>query len=290
MTPRDISKCAIGRCMYVPIVDHAGGMINDPILLRLGENHFWLSLADSDVLLWAKGLAHGLGLDVTLSEPDVSPLAIQGPNADTLGARLLGDWIHDLRFFRFREFDLDGIPMVVARSGWSKQGGLELYLRDGRFGQDLWDRAFEAGASLGVQPAAPSAIERIESGLLSYGNDMTIEHNPYKIGLDKYCQLDQDFDFIGKAALQRIRAEGVRRKLVGLKVARQARFSNSDFWDVRVDDQSIGQLSSSAYSPRVAATIGLAMLESKHTALGTELVISTPSGPVPARVHKVPFL
>jgi glycine cleavage system aminomethyltransferase T len=290
MTPRDISNCAVGRCMYVPIVDQDGGMINDPVLLRLAADRFWLSLADSDVLLWAKGLALGHSLDVQVHEPDASPLAIQGPNADALCARLLGDWISDLRFFRFREFELDGIPIIVARSGWSKQGGLELYLQDGQQGEKLWDMAFAAGKELDVKPAAPSAIERIESGLLSYGNDMTLEHNPLEIGLEKYCQLDQDFEFIGKAALRQIRAEGVHQKLVGIKFSGRNRFPNSSHWPVTANDQPVGILTSSTYSPRVGASIGLAMLGLEHTAEGTPVIVETPTGPATAHVHPVPFL
>lgn len=165
LTPRNLSKCQIGQCKYVPIVDDNGGMLNDSVLLRLGEQHFWLSLADSDILLWAKGLALGYGLNVQVTEPDVSPLAIQGPNAEAVTAALLGDWVKAVRFFHCKETNLDGIPLVVARSGWSKQGGFELYLRDGRYGAELWDRVMAAGAAWQIAPAAPSSFERIESGL-----------------------------------------------------------------------------------------------------------------------------
>ena len=195
MTPRNISKCKVGQGKYVPIVDHDGGMINDPILLKLAEDHYWLSIADSDVALWAKGLALGFGFDVDIREPDVSPLAIQGPNADKVCADLLGDWIYDLKYFWFREYDLNGIPLVVQRSGWSKQGGLELYLRDSSKGKQLWDMVAEAGRPYSIKPGNPSTIERIEHGLFSYGNDMTIENNPFEIGLGKYCAVDQDADF-----------------------------------------------------------------------------------------------
>jgi glycine cleavage system aminomethyltransferase T len=192
LTPRDLSQCQVGQGKYVPLVDEKGGMINDPVLLRLGENHFWLSLADSDVLLWAKGVALGYGLAVNLREPDVSPLAIQGPKAEQVTAALLGEWVKNLRFFWFKETHLGEIPLVVARSGWSKQGGFELYLRDSRYGEELWERVAAVGQPYGIAPGTPSAIERIESGLLSYGNDMTLENNPFEIGLGKYCDLDKE--------------------------------------------------------------------------------------------------
>lgn len=291
MTPRNISKCKIGQGKYVPIVDQNGGMINDPILLRLGENHFWLSIADTDVLLWAKGLALGYGLDVELCEPDVSPLAIQGPNADKVCADLLGDWIYDLKYFWFREFDLEGIPLVVQRSGWSKQGGLELYLRDGSQGDRLWEMVAEAGKSYDIKPGSPSTIERIESGLLSHGNDMTLENNPFEIGLGKYCDLEQEADFIGKDALKRIKAEGIKQKTVGV-VLPDVTVKGLSGW-CKLTDQAgadAGKITSLTYSPRLKQTIAFAMVPMAHTAVGTELIAHLPDGESAAVVHEMPFV
>lgn len=249
LTPRDLTKCKVGQCKYVPIVDESGGMLNDPVLLKLGENHFWLSLADSDLLFWAKGLALGHGLDVTLVEPDVSPLAIQGPNWRPVAEALLGDWIHDLRFFWFREVDLDGIPLVVARSGWSKQGGLELYLRDGSKGIELWERVAAAGAPFDIKPAAPSGYERIETGLLSYGNDMTIENNPFECGLDKFCAVDKPIEFIGKEALRKVKAQGVKQRLVGLLVDHPEPISVDQWMPLHHNGRRIGKITSGLMSP-----------------------------------------
>lgn len=291
MTPRNISKCKVGQGKYVPIVDQNGGMINDPILLRLAENHFWLSIADSDVLLWAKGLAQGYGLDVSICEPDVSPLAIQGPNADKVCAALLGDWIYDLKFFWFREIDLDGIPLVVQRSGWSKQGGLELYLRDGSQGNRLWEMVEEAGKPFDIKPGTPSFIERIEHGLLSYGNDMTLENNPYEIGLGKYCAVDQEADFVGKAALQRIKAEGVKQKIVGL-ILPDVKIPGIGEW-VKISTPSgedAGKVTSLTYSPRLKETIAFALVPIDYTEVGTELVVHMPKGDLSAVVKEIPFI
>lgn len=290
MTPRNLSRCRIGQCKYVPIVDENGGMINDPLLLRLGENHFWFSLADSDVLLWAKGLAVGYGLDVKVTEPDVSPLAVQGPNADPVMRDVFGDWVTKIRFFRFKETELDGMPLLIAKSGWSKQGGYEIYLRDGRYGNQLWDRMMSAGAKYDIKPATPSTIERIESGLLSYGNDMTLEHNPFEIGLEKFCDVDQAFDFVGKAALQKVKAEGITRKLVGLVIHGERIPGCSRHWDIEKDGEPSGKVMSSVYSPRLEQNIALAMLPIMNTNIGTEVIVVTEWGErLGATVSPVPF-
>lgn len=291
MTPRNISKCKVGQGKYVPIVDGNGGMINDPILLRLGEDHFWLSIADTDVLLWAKGLAQGYDLNVNLCEPDVSPLAIQGPNANKVCAALLGDWIYDLKFFWFREFDLDGIPLVVQRSGWSKQGGLELYLRDGSQGNRLWEMVEEAGKPFEIKPGTPSTIERIEHGLLSHGNDMTIENNPFEIGLGKYCALEQEANFIGKAALKRIKAKGVKQRLMGVLLP-DVKIPGTASWHklTTPDGTRAGKVTSLTYSPRLKETIANAMIPIEYTMVDTELVAHLPEGELRALVRELPFI
>lgn len=191
MTPRDIASCRVGQCKYAPLVDEHGGIVNDPLILRLAEDCFWVSVADSDVLLWAKGIAAGRGFDVAVLEPDVSPLALQGPLADEVVEAVFGAWTRSLRFFRFRETEMDGIPLVVARSGWSKQGGFEIYLRDWSLGGALWDRIVNAGQPFGIRPGTPNLIERIEGRLISYGSDVTLEHDPFEAGLETYCDLDK---------------------------------------------------------------------------------------------------
>ncbi len=290
LTPRNLMKCKIGQCKYAPIIADDGGMINDPVLLRLGENHFWLSLADSDVLLWARGVAFGLGLEVNITEPDVSPLALQGPKADSVAEKIFGNWVRKLKFFWFREMDFDGIPLVVARSGWSKQGGFEFYLRDGQYGVELWHRMMDAGAEYDLAPATPSTIERIETGLLSYGNDMTLDNNPFEIGLGKYCNLKMKADYIGKAALQRIAAEGVKQKLVGLIIDGPTKLGNESHWSLYQNDQPVGHVTSATYSPRLKQNIALAMVAIDDTSLGTNLGVEGPWGRETATVARIPFL
>lgn len=290
MTPRNLEKIKVGRCYYVPIVDENGGIINDPLLLCLAKDHFWLSVADSDVLLYAKGLALGLGLDVEICEPDVSPLAIQGPNADLVAAAVFGDAITQLKFFGFCEMIVDGIPVVVAKSGWSVQGGYEVYLRDGRFGGKLWEMIWKAGEPHGIKPATPNNIERIEGGLLSYGNDMTIENNPFEVGLGKYCDVDQAFEFIGRSPLQKIRAAGVTQKLVGLIIDGEKMAGCSEWWPISIEGRHCGKVTSSAYSPRLAQNIALAMLSIEQTTIGTRVTVHSEFGDRSATVAEVPFI
>jgi aminomethyltransferase len=218
LTPRDLSRCAVGEGKYVLITAPDGGIVNDPVLLRLGENHFWLALADSDVLLYALGLAALTEMDVQIREPDVSPLQVQGPRSKELMADLFGDRVTGLRYYHFFQGDLDGIPVVVTRTGWTGEVGYEVYLRDGSRGTDLWERIMEAGRPYDIRPTGPSDIRRVEAGILNYGADMTLENNPYEIGLARLVDEGKEADYMGKEALARIREHGVSRALVGLEI------------------------------------------------------------------------
>ena len=204
LTPRDLSKLSVGQCKYVLIVNNEGGILNDPVLLRLAENHFWLSLADSDILLWAQGVAVNSGLNVKISEPDVSPLQLQGPNSGKIMEALFGESINDLKYYWLRELDLDGIPLIVSRTGWSSELGYELYLRDGSKGDELWEKIMSAGKEFGLKPGHTSSIRRIEGGMLSYHADADINTNPYELGLDRLVNLDMKDNFVGKEALKKI--------------------------------------------------------------------------------------
>lgn len=290
LSPRDLSRMQVGQCKYVLLTDADGGILNDPILLRLGENHFWFSLADSDVLLWAKGIAVHSGLDVTICEPDVSPLQLQGPKSGLIMQELFGDGIIDLRYFRLREFELDGIPLVVSRTGWSSELGYELYLRDGSRGSDLWERIMAAGSPLGLAPGHTSSIRRIEGAMLSYHADMDIDTNPYELGLGRLVDLDMDAQFIGKEALRRINAKGVSRVQVGLEIEGDPLPGpNTSFWPLLKDGDVIGKVTSAVHSPRLNANIALAMAAVEHAAIGTALEVQTPTQTLSAITVEKPF-
>ena len=264
MTPRDIGRCAVGQCKYAPLVDEHGGIVNDPLILRLADDHFWVSVADSDVLLWARGLAAGRGFDVTVSEPDVSPLALQGPLAGDVAEAAFGAWTRALRFFRFRETEIDGIPVVVARSGWSKQGGFEIYLRDGSLGGALWDRIRDAGARYGIRPGSPNLIERIESRLISYGTDVTLEHDPFEAGLDAFCDLDKPAEYLARDALAARRGSPPARRLERVVIAGERIEPNMAFLPLHAAGRAAGYVTSAAYSPRLERNVALAMVATKR--------------------------
>lgn len=264
MTPRDIRGARVGQCLYLPLVDEAGGLINDPVLLKLAADRFWLSIADSDVLLWAKGLALGRGFEVSVTEPDVFPLAVQGPKSFDLMADLFGPRIRSMPFFEFGWFDFLGTRQLIARSGYSGQGGFEVYLQGVEFGPALWDAVWEAGQSHGIAPGSPNLPERIEAGLLSYGNEMTRHDNPLECGLERYCDLEADIDCLGIDALRRIAAAGVARRIQGLLFDGAPCPPCSSPWPVLTDGgRQVGHVTSAAYSPRAGKNVALAMLDSE---------------------------
>ena len=211
MTCRDLSKSKDGRCYYCPIIDDKAGIINDPVVLRLSPDRWWLSIADSDVLLFAKGLAIGNNFDVKIFEPDVNIIAVQGPKSFKLMEKIFGQKITELKFFGFDYYDFKGHKHLIAQSGWSKQGGYEIYVENTKSGLDLYDTLFEQGKEFDVKPGCPNLIERIESALLSYGNDMDINDNPLECGFDKFVNLESDINFLGKDELKKIKSEGIKK-------------------------------------------------------------------------------
>jgi len=291
LTPRDLTRCAVGQGKYVLITAADGGIINDPVLLRLGENHFWLALADSDVLLWARGVALDAGLDVHIGEPDVSPLQIQGPKARLVVQALFGDRVAALPYYHFAETALDGIPVIVTRTGWTGEVGYEIYLRDGSRGSELWDRVMAAGKPHEIRPTGPSDIRRIEAGILNWGADITLDNNPYEVGLERLVDERKGADFIGRGALQRIKAAGVQRKLVGIEIGGGALDLNTTKWPVKADGKVVGHVTSAVFSPRLRKNIGYALVPTAQAGLGTKLAVVLPGdGERPAHVVARPFV
>jgi len=261
LAPRDLSKCKVGQGKYVPLVNHQGVLINDPICLKLADDLYWLSIADSNIWFWASAIAAERGLRVEVSEPDVSPLAIQGPKAEDVVAHLCGDWVRGLKYFWFREFDLGGIPLVVARSGWSKQGGFELYLRDGSQGTKLWNLVKEAGQPWGIGPGNPNWSERVESGLISFGGDTDGQTNPYEVRMGKYVDLHVPDDTVGIQALRRISAEGPKRHSLGIILDAGEPVSPGFSWNpIYKDGVKVGDLTNCIFSIRVQKNLGFALI------------------------------
>ena len=287
---RDLSNCDVGQCKYVLITDQDGGIINDPILLKLAEDHFWLSIADSDVLLWARGVAATANMDVQICEPDVSPLQLQGPKSRDILRAAFGDAPAELKYYRFMEYDWNGVPLIISRTGWSSELGYEIFLRDGGKGDALWEHLMAVGGPMGLHPGHTSSIRRIEAAMLSYHADMTLENNPFEMGMERLVDLDMEADFVSKAALKRIKAAGISQLQVGLAFdGPPISGSNDKNWPVMVDDAVVGKITSAIYSPRLEQNIALAIVEVGHAHNGTQAVIDMSGEMRQAEIVPKPF-
>jgi dimethylsulfoniopropionate demethylase len=286
LTPRDLRGMLAGQCYYLPIVDETGGMLNDPVAVKLSEDRYWISIADSDLLFWVKGIAYGYRLDVLVDEPDVSPLGVQGPKADDLMARVFGEAVRKVKFFRFGHFDFQGRDMVIARSGYSKQGGFEIYVEGGDIGMPLWNALFEAGRDLDVRAGCPNLIERIEGGLLSYGNDMTRDNTPHEAGLGRFCSTQVAIGCVGRDALLRVAKEGPVKQIRPIAIHGDAVAPCDRSWPVVADGKTVGQVTSAAWSPDFGTNVAIGMVKMTHWDAGTEVVVTTPDGPRRATVQE----
>ena len=290
MTCRDLSKSKVGRCYYCPIIDDKAGLINDPVILKLDENRWWVSIADSDVILFAKGLAIGNNFDVKIFEPNVDIMAVQGPKSYNLMEKIFGKKITEMKFFGFEYFEFGGAKHLIARSGWSKQGGYEIYVEHSDSGLALYDKLFEVGKEFNVKPGCPNLIERIESALLSYGNDMDNGDNPLECGLDKYVNLDTEVNFLGKDKLKEVKKKGITRKLMGV-VIEVKEINVSKSIELTNDKNSkIGELRSGVYSPHFKKVIGIAMLDKPFFEVSQKFKISINGDVFEGKVCDLPFI
>ena len=287
LTPRDLRAMTPGQCYYVPMVDETGGMLNDPVAVKLAEDRYWISIADSDLLYWVKGIAWAMRLEVLVDEPDVHPLAVQGPRADDVVAEVFGDGVRDIRFFRFGWFAFQGRWLVVARSGYSRQGGFEIYLEGADMGMDLWHALMEAGARHDIRAGCPNLIERIEGGLLSYGNDMTRENTPHECGLGKFCNTMTAIGCVGRDALLRVAREGPTRQIRALAIEGDPVPPCLEAWALTDSaGRRVGHVTSAAFSPDFDTNVALGMVRMTHWDAGTGLIVHTPDGPRMAEVQE----
>jgi aminomethyltransferase len=296
ITCRDLTTCDVWQCKYAPLTTEWGGIVNDPVLLRLGEDRFWLALADSDGLLYVAGVAAGRGLDVEIREADVAPMQVQGPKSKDVIASLFGDRVRDLSYYWCAEAEVDGIPVVVSRTGWTGEVGYEIYLQDTARGDDLFEKVMQAGEPHGIRVISPSEARRIEAGIFNYGSDMRVEDTPLHIsGLERLVELEQEQDFLGKATLTRLAATGVDRKLVGIEIDGDPLTDEgalNDFWPVHEpgDVRRIGRVTAGAWSPRLEQNVGFAWVPASHMAEGTLLGVGPPTSPRTATVVPIPFV
>lgn len=289
LSPRDMSGCKPGMCQYILLTDENGGIVNDAVMLRVEEQKYWLSPGDGDVLWWVKGVAINSGFDVTVVEPDVSPLQLQGPKAPHVAYALFGDWALDLGYYRLQVTELDGIPLVVSRTGWSGEHCYEIYLCDSRHGEALWERIMQAGKPFNIGPASPNTIRSIEGGLLSYCSDITLNDNPWTFGMGHFVHLDRDSDFVGREALAKIAEEGTKRLLVGVEIDGDPIPGNDAFWPLELDGAVAGHVTRCIYSPRLQRNIGWANVPAEQATIGTAYTLVTPEDRRQATVCETPW-
>ena len=290
LTPRDLSQMKVGQCKYILITNQDGGLLNDPVLLKLADDRFWISLADSDILLWAQGVAVNTDYDVNIFEPDASPLQLQGPKSRDIMVKLFGESILDLKYYWHREYKWNGISLIVSRTGWSSELGYEIFLTDHTMGNELWKHIMLIGEPLGLKPGHTSSIRRIEGAMLSYHADADISTNPFELGLDRLVNIDSSQEFIGKKALIKIRTEGVKKTQVGLVLECDPLAGpNTTFWPVKKGEQKVGKVTSAVYSPRLKKNIALAMVSVEFIEKGITFQVETSHGSFPAHVVGLPF-
>jgi len=290
MTCRDLSKSKVGRCYYCPIIDDNGNLVNDPVILKLAEDRWWISIADSDVIFFAKGLASGNNFKVKIFEPNVDIIAIQGPKSFGLMEKVFGKKIKELKFFGFDFYEFRGVKHLIARSGWSKQGGFEIYVENTQSGLDLYDYFFEIGEEFNLKPGCPNLIERIESGLLSYGNDFDNNDNPFECGFEKYVNLDSEVFFLGKEKLKKIKKEGIKRKLMGVQIDTD-KINLTKSLDIKDEKGNfIGDLRSACYSPHFKKVIGIAMINEPYCKASMTGLLEIQGNSLTLKVCDLPFI
>jgi len=292
LTCRDLTRCAVGQGKYAPIIAPDGGIINDPVLLRRDENTFWLCLADGDAYLYAMGLAHGRGLNVSVSLPEAYPVQVQGPKAKPVMAELVGEAIHGVKYYWTLDAAIAGIPVVVSRTGWTGEVGYEVFLTDPSRGDELWETIMEAGAPHGIRPIAPCEARRIEAGIFNCNSDFTMDNNPFEVtGLERLVEA-QRADYVGKAALERIREDGVTRKLVGIEAPGDPSFFElTEARPALAGGQRVGRVTDLVWSPRLQRNIGYVWVPADLAGPGNDLEIEWSNGErTPAKTAAIPFL
>tara|TARA_B100000579_G_scaffold428248_1_gene438120 strand:+ start:316 stop:1467 length:1152 start_codon:yes stop_codon:yes gene_type:complete len=290
MTPRDLSNMQVGQCKYVILINQFGGVLNDPVLLKVEDDCYWFSLADSDILFWAQGLNVNKEYDVEIIEPDVSPLQLQGPKSKDIMVKIFGNKILELKYYWFKHFQLGNIKLLISRTGWSSEFGYEIFLLNSIEGDELYETLMNKGKDLGLHPGHTSTIRRIEGGMLSYHSDMDINTNPLELGMEKFIDLDGSFNFVGKDALIEIRKSGIHRKQVGLIIDIEPLTGpNTSKWEIISNNKIIGVVTSAVYSPRLKSNIALAMVKKEFSDIGTLLKVNIDNNLVNANIVQKPF-
>ena len=291
ITCRDLTRCAVGQAKYMLVTAPDGGIVNDPVLLHPDANRWWMQLADSDAGLYALGVAAARGYDVEVFHPDVYPMQVQGPSSGKTLAKLVGDGLYDLKYYFCGRFEIEGMPVVISRTGFTAEPGFEVNCLEYAHGDALWNAILAAGEEFGIRVAAPSMAKRVEAGMMNHGSDMTIENNPFQImGLERLVE-EQPQDYVGKAALERIRTEGVKDKLVGIEFeADHFEIDPADFWPVSKDGKEVGRVTEAVWSPRLNRNIGYVWVPVDLSEPGTKLDVESQHGHLVGTTAAIPFV
>jgi glycine cleavage system aminomethyltransferase T len=279
ITCRDLTKCAIGQGKYMPVIAPDGGIVNDPVLLHVAENKWWMQLADSDAGLYAAGVAGAGGFDARVSYPDVHPMQVQGPLSGKTLEKLVGPSIYDLKYYWLGNFTIGDIPVVISRTGWTAVPGFEVNLLDGSRGAELWNAVHAAGEEFEIRPIAPCEARRIEAGIFNYASDITLADTPFHVmGMERLVEHQQQ-NYLGKEVLERIRHTGVDRKLVGVFLeSNRLRAELSEVWPVYSNGKQVGRMTDAVWSPGLEKNIGYAWVPIDLAAPGNRLDIVNEDG------------
>ena len=290
LTPRSVAKVEVGQCRYIFLCNQDGGLLNDPVMLRIAEDKFWICCADGDIYMWAKGIAVFAGMDIQITTPHAYPMQIQGPASPKIVSTLFGEDVLDLGYYRWMWVEMDGRDFILSRTGFSSEVGFELFLLGYDGGTETWNKILEAGAPYGLSPGSPNRIRRIEGGVLDYGSDMTINETPFDVGLGKRIDFDKG-DFIGRDALLTLSKTPQKRKMQGVFISGAAFTKNNEHrWVVRMGDQKVGEMTSAVHSPRLDRNIGFVLLDQDYASGDHHLTVDTPEGVRDLELTTMPFI
>jgi len=302
---RDATKIEPMHGKYAILCNEKGGVLNDPVLLRLSEDEFWFSISDSDLLLWLQGVNVGKKYDVEIDEIDVCPVQIQGPLSEDLMAKLAGEELREIPYYGLMECKVGGADCVISQTGFTGEKGYEIYVRDAHANAEkMWNAVLEAGEEFGLMVIAPAHHRRIAAGILSWGQDLDHETSPFQVNLSYQVPRNKKSDYIGKEELERQRAiidEGnapFKMKMVGITLGgKEITNYAPDFWLVTdTEDKEVGYVTSPWWSPELETNIALAWVPWEASEVGTKYKVKlpdeyseTPGVSVDAEIVDVPF-
>ena len=290
LTPRNISKVAVGQCRYIFMCNQDGGLMNDPVMLRIAEDRFWICCADGDMYMWAKGIAVFANMDVQINTPHAYPMQIQGPASPQIVAKLFGDQVLDLGYYRWMHVEMLDQQFILSRTGFSSEVGFELFFLGQDGGSEIWNHILEIGKPFGLTPGSPNRIRRIEGGVLDYGSDMTITENPFEVGLGKRIDFEKG-DFIGRDALMKMAQETQARTMCGAFLDGPALTKNNEHrWAVYHGGKKVGAMTSAVHSPRLDRNIGYVLLDSDYAGSDQTFTVETAEGERNLTLTSMPFI